>query len=329
MKKVLGLGNALVDILVRIADDGLLGRLDLPKSCMTLVEETQVNGILEKIAHLEKQEACGGSAANTISGLARLGIPTGYVGKIGHDAYGTFFSAEMKKHGVSTRMFFGRAQTGRALGFITPDSERTFATFLGSAVELEGADLGADLFSGYDIFHIEGYMVQNHRLFETAVRLAKEAGLEVSLDLASHNVVRENIAFLQDMVTRYVDIVFANEDEAMAFSGEKSPADALLSISPQCRIVVVKLGKNGSLVRQEGHQHRVACIPALAVDTTGAGDLYAAGFLYGLIQDYPLAVCGKIGSLLSGKVVEVVGAKLDEKKWLEVEAALPGLVPLK
>ena len=326
MKKVLGLGNALVDILVKISDEHLLGSLQLPKNCMTLVEESQINAILARIAHLEKQETCGGSAANTISGLARLGIQTGYIGKIGHDAFGTFFDEDMKKHGVNTHMFFGRAQTGRALGFIPPDSERTFATFLGSAVELEDSDLHAELFSGYDIFHIEGYMVQNHRLFETAVRLAKEAGLEVSLDLASHNVVLENIDFLQDMVARYVDIVFANEEEAMAFSGKNSPHEALVTISPQCRITVVKLGKNGSLIRQKDEHHQIGCIPARAVDTTGAGDLYAAGFLYGLIHGYTLNICGNIGSLLSGKVVEVVGAKLDERQWLEVEAALPKLI---
>ncbi|MFH2107057.1 MAG: adenosine kinase [Chrysiogenia bacterium] len=326
MKKVLGLGNALVDILVKIADERLLESLQLPKSCMTLVEESQVNDILARIIHLEKQETCGGSAANTISGLARLGIQTGYIGKIGHDAFGTFFDGEMKKLGVDTRMFYGRAQTGRALGFITPDSERTFATFLGAAVELQGSDLMAELFGGYDIFHIEGYMVQNHQLCETAVRLAKDAGLEVSLDLASHNVVRENLGFLQEIVARYVDIVFANEDEAMAFSGEKSPSEALVTIAPKCRIAVVKLGKSGSLVKRRDERHEIGCIPARAVDTTGAGDLYAAGFLYGLIRDYQLAICGRIGSLLSGKVVEVVGAKLDEQKWREVEAALPGFI---
>jgi sugar/nucleoside kinase (ribokinase family) len=326
MKKVLGLGNALVDILVKIDDDKLLHSLQLPKSCMTLVSEDQINDILKKIIHLEKQETCGGSAANTISGLARLGIASGYIGKIGHDAYGDFFAKEMKKHGVAARMFFGRAQTGRALGFITRDSERTFATFLGSAVELAAADLKADLFRGYDYFHIEGYMVQNHQLVETALRLAKEANLEVSLDLASHNIVRENIAFLQEMVARYVDIVFANEEESMAFSGKNSPREALVAIPAQCRIAVVKLGKNGSLIRQKDEHHQIGCMPAQAVDTTGAGDLYAAGFLYGLIQGYALDACGRIGSLLSGKVVEVVGAKLDEAKWLEVEAALPALL---
>ncbi len=326
MKKVLGLGNALVDILVRIDDDALLASLDLPKSCMTLVREEQVNAILDKISHLEKQEACGGSAANTISGLARLGVPTGYIGKIGRDRYGEFFSAEMGRHGTLARLFTGTAQTGRALGFITPDSERTFATFLGAAVELDAADLSEELFHGYDYFHIEGYMVQNHPLAETALRLAKKAGLVVSLDLASHNVVRENLAFLQEMVGSYVDIVFANEDESMAFSGKNSPADALVSISPCCGIAVVKLGRNGSLLKRENEEHRVECIPARAIDTTGAGDLYAAGFLYGMIRGYSLPVCGRIGSLLSGKVVEVVGAKLDEAHWREVEAALPGLV---
>jgi sugar/nucleoside kinase (ribokinase family) len=326
MKKVLGLGNALVDILVRIEDDALLGSLDLPKSCMTLVSAGQVNAILKKISGLELQETCGGSAANTIAGLARLGVPTGYIGKIGRDPYGDFFAGEMRRHGTDARMFYGSAQTGRALGLITPDSERTFATFLGAAVELEASDLSPELFRGWDYFHMEGYMVQNHPLVGAALRLAKEAGLQVSLDLASHNVVRENLAFLREMVGRYVDIVFANEEEAVAFSGRSSPADALVSISPSCRIAVVKLGKNGSLVRRDREEHRVECIPARAVDTTGAGDLYAAGFLYGLIQDYPLAVCGRIGSLLSGKVVEVVGAKLAEAQWREVEAALPAMV---
>jgi sugar/nucleoside kinase (ribokinase family) len=326
MKKVLGLGNALVDILVRIQDDKLLATLDLPKSCMTLVSAGQVNAILKQIAGFEKQETCGGSAANTISGLARLGVGTGYIGKIGHDPYGEFFAGEMRRHGTDARMSYGASQTGRALGLITPDSERTFATFLGAAVELEPSDLSPELFRGYDYFHIEGYMVQNHPLTRTALRLAKEAGLEVSLDLASHNVVRENLAFLQEMVGSYVDIVFANEDESMAFSGKKSPHEALVTISPQCRIAVVKLGKNGSLVKQSDERHEIGCIPANAVDTTGAGDLYAAGFLYGLIRGCALPVCGRIGSLLSGKVVEVVGAKLGEPQWLEVEAALPGLV---
>ena len=251
---------------------------------------------------------------------------TGYIGKIGHDPYGEFFAGEMRRHGTDARMFYGASQTGRALGLITPDSERTFATFLGAAVELDATDLSPELFRGWDYFHIEGYMAQNHALTREALRLAKQEGLEVSFDLASHNVVRENLEFLQEMVGRYVDIVFANEDEAMAFSGAHSPADALVTIAPRCAVAVVKLGKNGSLVRRREEEHRVECIPARAVDTTGAGDLYAAGFLYGLIQGHPLPVCGRLGSLLSGKVVEVVGAKLDEAKWLEIEAALPGML---
>lgn len=325
MKKVLGLGNALVDILVRV-DHDLLRRLELPKSCMTLVSASQVNAILKQVSALAPQEACGGSAANTIAGLARLGAPTGYIGKVGHDPYGEFFAAEMRRHGTDARMFFGAAQTGRALGLITPDSERTFATFLGAAIELDATDLSPELFRGWDVFHIEGYMVQNHALTREALRLAKQAGLEVSLDLASHNVVRENLEFLQKMIGRYVDVVFANEDEAMAFSGAHSPAEALVTIAPRCGVAVVKLGKNGSLVRRGLEEHRVECIPARAIDTTGAGDLYAAGFLYGLIQGYPLPVCGRLGSLLSGKVVEVVGAKLSAAQWLEIEAVLPSLL---
>ena len=294
---------------------------------MTLVSAGQVNAILSKIAHLEKQETCGGSAANTISGLARLGVGTGYIGKIGHDPYGEFFAAEMRRHGTDARMFYGASQTGRALGLITPDSERTFATFLGAAVELEATDLAPELFRGYDYFHIEGYMVQNHPLTRDRPAPGQGGGARGFAGPGQPQRGARQPGFPAGHGRALCGHRFRQRGRVHGLQRQESrPHEALVTISPQCRIAVVKLGKNGSLVRHKDEQHQIGCIPALAIDTTGAGDLYAAGFLYGLIHGYPLPVCGRIGSLLSGKVVEVIGAKLDEAQWREVEAALPGII---
>jgi sugar/nucleoside kinase (ribokinase family) len=181
------------------------------------------------------------------------------------------------------------------------------------------------MFKGYDIFHIEGYLVQNHDLIRTAVKLAKEAGLKVSIDLASYNVVEENLDFLEEIIKEYVDIVFANEEEARAFTG-KEPVDALIHISNHCDIAIVKVGKEGSHIKSGDNHVQIKPRLANAIDTTGAGDLYASGFLFGLAKDYPLDVCGKIGSLVSGYVVEVLGAKMTDDVWVEIHSEVRKLV---
>ncbi|VAW30374.1 Ribokinase [hydrothermal vent metagenome] len=172
-------------------------------------------------------------------------------------------------------------------------------------------------FEGYDILHVEGYLVQNHELLETILKLAKAAGLRVSLDLASYNVVEDNLDFLHDMVRNYVDIVFANEEEAKAFTG-KEPEEALNDIAAITDIAIVKVGSKGSMVKQGETTTFVSPIKARSVDTTGAGDLYASGFLYGLANGLDFEKAGYIGSLLSGTVIEVVGAKFGEDKWQEI-----------
>ncbi len=188
---------------------------------------------------------------------------------------------------------------------------------MGAAVELSPDDILADHFSGYDYFHIEGYLVQNHALIEKAVKFAKEKDLKVTLDMASYNVVEENLEFLKILLDKYVDIVFANEEEAKSFTG-KEPEDALNEFAKLCEIAVVKIGKNGSLIKKGNEFYQVNSIEANPVDTTGAGDLYAAGFIYGLIKDYSLDKCGKIGSILAGKTIEVIGPKMDDQQWDEV-----------
>jgi sugar/nucleoside kinase (ribokinase family) len=222
-------------------------------------------------------------------------------------------------------LLVSQTPSGRCIVLVSPDSERTLCTYLGAACELEADDLKPEMFVGYEIFHIEGYLVQNHDLIRTAVKLAKEAGLQVSIDLASYNVVEANLEFLQEIVREYVDIVFANEEEARAFTGNE-PEQALINIADHCEIAIVKVGKEGSFIKSGEEQVQIKPRLANAIDTTGAGDLYAAGFLFGLANNYSLEVCGKIGSLVSGNVVEVLGAKMTEEVWAAIHVEIEKIV---
>lgn len=318
MIKVLGMGNALVDIMTRLDNDTILDELSFPKGSMQLVNKNKSDEILQSTQHLKKIKASGGSAANTIHGLASLGIETGFIGKTGKDSLGNFFQQDLITNKIEPKLFTGKNESGRAIALVSPDSERTFATYLGAAVELDANDLHEDLFNNYHYFHIEGYLVQNHELLEKALKLAKNKKLIVSIDLASFNVVEDNLEFLKTMVKKYVDIVFANEEEAKSFTTQE-PMEALNIIAQVCDIAVVKIGKNGSLIKKNNQFAKIGIINANPIDTTGAGDLYAAGFLFGHIKKLSLEKCGEIGSLLSGKVIEEMGAKINPKIWLLIQ----------
>lgn len=324
MSKVLGMGNALVDILAKMTDDQLLEDLELPKGSMQLVDRASVKKVLDAAAHLNIQQASGGSAANTIHGLSCLGIQTGFLGKVGNDHYGNFFKSDMEKNNIIPHLLESNNESGRAIALISPDSERTFATFLGAAVELSAQDLIEELFEGFAYFHIEGYLVQNHDLIETAMQLAKSKGLKVSLDLASFNVVEDNHQFLTDMTEKYVDILFANEEEGKAFTGKEGEA-ALHHMAEMCEIAILKQGAEGAWIKRIDEVVKVGVIPADSIDTTGAGDLYAAGFLYGLINALPLDKCGEAGSILAGHVIEVIGPKMNEQRWDRIKSMLSSL----
>lgn len=317
MKRILGMGNALTDILLQIEHDEVLATLNLPKGSMQLVNGQFSDQIGIALSGIARKMATGGSASNTINGLTKLGVTAGFVGKVGKDDVGTFFTNDSISNGVTPHLLISETPSGRCTVLVSPDGERTLCTFLGASCELDAEDLTLDMFQNYDIFHIEGYLVQNHELIRTAVRLAKEAGLKVSIDLASYNVVEDNLDFLNEIIREYVDIVFANEEEARAFTN-KEPQDALIHISNHCDIAVVKIGKEGSYVKSGDSSVQVQPRTANCIDTTGAGDLYAAGFLYGLACNYSLDVCGQIGSLVAANVVEVLGAKMTDDVWATI-----------
>ncbi len=325
MSKVLGIGNALVDILASIENDQELEKLNLPKGSMQLVDAETSASVLNAIAHLSKEQASGGSAANTIHGLSCLGAQTGFLGKIGKDEIGEFFKNDMSANNIKPELLISDLPSGKAIALISPDSERTFATYLGAACELSADEITEDLFEGYSHFHIEGYLVYNQPLIEKALQTAKAARLIVSLDLASYNVVEDNLEFLKKMAKDYVDILFANEEEAKAFTG-KEEKEALEEMGKFCNISVLKLGKNGSLIKHLDEVIEVGVIKAKSVDSTGAGDLYASGFLFGLTKHLSLEKCGKMGALLAGNVIEVIGPKMDAERWHNIMGEIDKII---
>ena len=315
--KILGMGNALVDVLAVLNNDELLDELCLPKGSMQLIDADKRTLIFEKIASFSPKIATGGSASNTALALAKMGIPCGFIGKIGSDYYGDFYVREMQNAGVVPHFILQDAPSGTAMTLISPDGERTFGTYLGIAAELSDKELDPDIFRMYDYFYIEGYLVQNYDLIEEAMRLAKKLNAIVAIDLASFNVVEANREFLQRLIREYVDIVFANEEEAKALTGKPSE-DALHEIGSQAEIAVVKIGSKGSWIMRGDEKIHVPAFPAKMIDATAAGDFYAAGFFYGLAHGANLEQCGKIGSLLASNVIEVVGTKLTEETWEKI-----------
>lgn len=314
MKKILGIGNALVDVMTILNNDNILEKFGLPKGSMQLVDKAKSEVIKSDTTSLKRTLSSGGSAANTIHGLAKLGIDSAFIGSIGRDEIGDFFENDMKKADVKTMLIRRDSLTGTAVALISPDSERTFATYLGAAVELEADDLKPELFNSFDILYLEGYLIFNMPLVEKACILAKENKMKVALDLASYNVVDARLDDFKEIVEKYVDIIFANEDEARSFTGLE-PEEALIYLSRYCEITAIKVGSEGSWIKRGEEIIKIGSSIVKLKDTTGAGDLYASGFLYGYACNENLEICGQYGSILAGHVIEIVGARMDDSKW--------------
>jgi len=327
MKSILGIGNALTDILAVLPDDNLLNEYHLPKGSMQHVDMSTGDKIWAALKPMGVKYVAGGSAANTIRCTAILGMDSHFIGKIGDDELGMLFKSDQEQYGVHTNLLKSTHSSGRSMVFVSGgNAERTFAVYLGAALDLVPEDLKPEYFEGKDYFHIEGYLVQNQDLIRRAVELAHNAGCLISIDMASYNVVESNNAFLHDIVEKYVDIVFANETESRAFTKIADPVEALREISKYCSIAVVKVGKDGSWVRSGEEEHYIDVWPANTIDATGAGDTYAAGFLYAHSMGLPLKACAEVGSIIAAKVVEVIGTKIDLQRWIDAKEDIKKLI---
>ncbi len=319
IRRVIGIGNALTDMLVNLPSDSVLSRFRLPKGSMSLVDTALQTEISKSVAGFPYSLSLGGSAGNTIRAMARMGCDTGFIGKVGRDTTGDFFVQALENLGIEPFVFRGAERSGKCVSLVSPDGERTMVTHLGAALELSAPEIVPEIFREYDCLYVEGYLVQDHALIEEAMRTAKNCGLRIAIDLASYNTVEEHLGFLQRLVSEYVDILFANEDEAKAFTGEREPLNALQAISERCELAVVKIGTKGALIKYGSEVVHVGIMAAARrVDTTGAGDFYAAGFLAGLCDGLSLRQCGTIGAIAAGKVIEVVGTTFGEEGWDDI-----------
>ena len=325
MMKILGIGSALVDILIQIPDEQILKELNLPKGSMTYVKADDIVSIGERLINeYGSQRASGGSAANTMSGLAQLGIEAGFLSKIGKDEVGEFFKKQMTDTHVIPSLLTTETPTGRVIAMVTADGERTFATCLGAAAEMCADDIKPELFEGWDILYVEGYLVANPTMLDKAIKTAKEAGLKIAIDMASYNVVEESRDYFMQLIENYVDYVFANEQEAFALTGMES-CQALDFIASRCEIAVVKVGAKGAYIKRGNEMVTIPPMKANVIDTNGAGDMWAAGFMAGLVKGENLAKCGQMGAIVAANVIEVLGTKMNAERWEKIHASIANL----
>ena len=317
-KVVVGVGSALVDILAR-EDDEFLQKTGAIKGGMKYVDKEFIERTMSR-ASRKPTMVPGGSACNTVIGIGKLGGHARFVGKRGKGKLGGFFETNLRKNNVDPVLFTSSSFTGRVLSIITHDAQRSMFTFLGAASETQPEEITKNCFENAAIVHIEGYLLFNEDLILAALTAAKEAGALVSLDLASFTVVEESIILLKKIVKDFVDILLANEDEALAFTGYSDEVKAANALSEHAHIAALKVGERGSYIAHDGNIIKIEpMVLDTAVDTTGAGDLWASGFLFGLVNGNSLEQCGKLGSACGYEVCQVIGAKIPEKGWLRIK----------
>ncbi len=309
---VIGIGNALMDILVE-ADEGKIKELKLNKGNVHYLNEKEIKKIHNSLQKEKIIIAPGGSVANTAAGIANLGGKVLFYGCIGEDEHGVIYEKGLLELGITPRVIKKGGVTGNALTFITKDRERTFAVHLGVAGNLETEHILEEDIRNSKILHVEGYQLENvktKKVILHAMEIAKRNNIMISLDLSDSKIIKNNLNGFKKIVKGYVDILFSNEDEARAFTG-KEPEGALNEIAEMVDIAIVKIGAEGSLIKQKDRVYKIDGVKANAIDTTGAGDMYAAGILYGIAHGLDLEKAGKLGSYAAAKVVEQTGARLN------------------
>lgn len=309
---VVGIGNAIVDVLVQ-ADDHFLEAHGLRKGAMVLVEEEQAQRLYE--ASGPGLETSGGSAANTLAGIAQLGGRAGFIGRVRDDQLGGIFAHDIRAVGAVFETPPARSgpSTARCLILVTPDAQRTMCTYLGASVGLEPEDLDLDLVSQARILYLEGYLWDSEpakRAFLAASEVIRASGGQVALSLSDAFCVDRHRTSFQELVDGHVDVLFANEVEITALYEANSFEAAADQVRGRCRIAALTRSEAGSVVLEGNRTHVIEPFRlGPLVDTTGAGDLYAAGFLHGYAHGEPAERCGRIGSLCAGQVVTQLGPR--------------------
>ena len=306
---VVGIGNAIVDIIGR-CDDAFLARFDAPKGHMRLVEEPTIRELYDAMG--PAVEISGGSAANSMAGLAGLGGKAAFIGKVAKDTFGEIFAHDIRAAGVA---FETAAADGRALILVTPDGERTMNTFLGVSPELDSGAIDAGMIESAAITYLEGYLFDRDEAkaaFGEAARLARAAGRKVSLTLSDGFCVDRHRDSFLSLIKNDIDILFANEDEICSLYQTSSFDEAAEKVAADAELTVLTRSEKGSLVINGDAKHQADAFPVdRVVDTTGAGDLFAAGFLYGYSNGFDHTRSARLGSLAAAEIISHVGARAE------------------
>lgn len=310
--EVLGIGAPFLDHIVQV-DHEFLEKYSFIKGGMEVFDYETFVKVLNHSGPTVKLVA-GGSSSNMIKGLANLGHSTALTGKIGKDKGGEKFIESIRKLGIIPLYTTTNTPTGQVICLVTPDGERTLRDYLGSGQEMRGEDLNPQHFTGVKLVHIEGYTLLNKDLTLQAMKLAKEANAMVSFDLANFELVEEHRAKIMEVISKHIDILFANKAEAEVLTG-LGPEESAKILKDLFEVVVITMGPQGCWVGHKDQVQHYPAYPTKAVDTTGAGDLFSAGFLHGYLTGQPWEKCAHFGALLGAEVVKVFGAEIPKESW--------------
>jgi sugar/nucleoside kinase (ribokinase family) len=309
-----GLGNALVDIQFQV-NDNVITESGLAKGEMRLAGKDEQNELIKKLSHLNHNKCSGGSAANTVIAFSQFGGKAAYLTMLGNDDNGRFYASEFHEIGIKLSTdYLDDEPTGTCLVLITPDSERTMYTCLAATSKFTKTNLDKELVESSKWLYIEGYSFSQQHTTEAifeAVDIAQKAGVKISVtfsDVFVTQVFRESLLY----VVKNCDLLFCNENEALSFTGKENVADAMSDLASLCPNVIITLGSKGAKVNWEGKIYEISPFPSNPIDSTGAGDMFAAGFLYGIIYFNDPVRAGNLGSLAASKVITALGARLDK-----------------
>ncbi|MDX8398229.1 MAG: adenosine kinase [Mariprofundaceae bacterium] len=309
---VYGVGNAIMDLQVQ-CDEAFLEQQGIDKGVMTLTDIDRQKSILDALDGHNINYCSGGSAANTIVGIADMGGSTAYASKTGNDGFGSQYLNEFKNLGITSHVEAATGDTGTCVVLITPDAQRTMLTHLGVSITLTEDDISSSEIAKAQYVYIEGYLFTGESTKAAALKaisLAKQHGVKVALTVSDPFLIDLCRSDFQALIEGPVDLLFCNEEEATALTGEDNPIDAAHAIHKHCENVALTLGKKGSIIMHQGEALPIEGVSVDAIDTTGAGDMYAAGVLYGITNNLSWQQAGHLGSHAAAKVVAQLGARL-------------------
>ena len=312
-QEILTISDSIVDHILFV-DEDFLSTLPGKRGGCSLVDAESFEAILKHCGTTPQQMA-GGSGVNVIKGLAHLGHRCALIVQVGDDSAGQFFVNRLSDRGIRLIMQTISSPTGKSACLVTPNGERTMRTFLGASESNCNLSLKSDNFKDVNLFHLEGYQLKHNAMVENAIRLAKQNGALVSIDLASFEVAKAEKPFIEKLLKEEaIDLLFANQDEAFALTGLHAQ-EACAHLASSCKVAIVTMGEKGCYVQQGENQFHYPAFSVPTVDTTGAGDLFTSGFVHGFLQEWEIQDCAWMGATLASEVVQVIGAEIPDNRW--------------